>query len=89
MLFEWDPNKARSNKRKHGVSFEEAATCFADEHGRFYEDAVYEDRFVLVAMSEKERLVFCVHAEVREDVVRIISARLATRTERRRYEEGD
>ena len=87
MRFEWDPRKAQSNKRKHGVSFEEAATCFLDEHGRYFEDLTHDDRFVLIALSERHRLVFCVHAEVEEETIRIISARLATRIERRRYEE--
>jgi uncharacterized DUF497 family protein len=87
MRFEWDPRKAQLNKRKHGVTLEEAITCFADEHGRLYEDRAYHERFVLIAQSSRERFVFCVHAEVGEDSIRIISARLATRPERRRYEE--
>ena len=89
MRFEWDPAKARANRRKHGVSFEEAVTCFADEHGRFYEDVVHSTRFVLIALSSRDRLVFCVHAELEGDGIRIISARLATKPERRRYEEDE
>lgn len=87
MLFEWDPAKAAANKRKHGVSFEEAAACFADEHGRYYPDRRHHDRFILVASSPKGRLIYTVHAEIDEGRIRIISARLATRLERRRYEE--
>lgn len=89
MLFEWDPAKAASNLRKHGVSFEEAVSCFADEHARFYPERRHHDRFILVGLSARGRLVFTVHAEYEGDRIRIISARLATRPERRRYEEED
>ena len=89
MRFEWDPRKARENKRKHGVTFDEASTCFADEHARFYEDLEHPDRFVLIGYSARERLMFCVRAERDRDTIRLISARLATRPERRRYEEED
>jgi uncharacterized DUF497 family protein len=84
---EWDPRKAAANKRKHGVSFEEAATSFEDEYARFYPDLDHEDRFVLIGSSRRHRLVYTVHAEVDQDRIRIISARLATRPERKRYEE--
>jgi uncharacterized DUF497 family protein len=89
MRFEWDPRKARINKLKHGVTFEEAASCFDDEHGRFYEDREHHDRFVLIALSSRQRLLFCVHAELAGDRIRIVSARLASKPERRRYEEED
>lgn len=79
----------REGKRKHGVTFEEAVTCFADEHGRFYEDREHHDRFVLIAYSSGERQIFCVHAELEGERIRIISARLATKPERRRYEDED
>lgn len=71
MRFEWDPRKAQANKRKHGVTFEEAVTCFYDEHGRFYPDARHDDRFVLIARSSQQRLVLCVHAELGEARIRI------------------
>ena len=89
MRFEWDPAKAASNKRKHGVSFEEAASTFEDEHAWFYPDLANADRFVLIGISHRRRLVFTIHAEYEGDRIRIISARLATKRERRRYEEGD
>jgi hypothetical protein len=87
--FEWDPAKAASNKRKHGITFEEAASCFEDPHAWFYPDRVRADRFVLIGVSNRQRLVFTVHAELDGDRVRIISARVATKGERRRYEEDD
>jgi len=87
--FEWDPRKAAANKRKHGVSFDEAASSFEDEYARYYPDLEHEDRFVLIGMSRDHRLVYTVHAELADDCIRIISARLATRPERRRYEEEE
>ena len=87
MKVEWDPRKAASNKRKHGVSFNEAVTCFADPSGLLLEDEVHPERLVLVGVSQKSRVLYTVFAELADDVVRIISARKATTHERRRYEE--
>ena len=84
--FTWDPRKAASNLKKHGVSFPEAATAFEDKLGAYYPDTVHEDRFILIGYSSRQRLLYVVHAEVREDVVRIISARRATRHEKAHYE---
>jgi uncharacterized protein len=84
---EWDPQKAASNKRKHGVSFQEAVTCFADPSGLLLEDEVHPERLALIGVSEKSRVLYTVFAELADDVVRIITARKATTHERRRYEE--
>jgi uncharacterized DUF497 family protein len=87
--FEWDPRKARSNKRKHGISFEEAQTVFFDEQGLLIDDpqpSDQEERFVLLGLSASLRLLVVVHALRHEDVIRIISARKATRLETREYE---
>jgi uncharacterized DUF497 family protein len=84
--FVWDPRKAASNLKKHGVSFEEASTAFEDELGAYYPDALHVDRFVLIGYSRTQRLLYVVHAEVKLDVIRIISARKATRHEKTRYE---
>jgi len=84
---EWDPQKTASNKRKHGVSFHEAVTCFADPSGLLLEDEVHPNRLVLIGVSEKSRVLYTVFAELADDVVRIITARKATTHERRRYEE--
>ena len=87
--FEWDPAKAASNLAKHGVSFEEAATSFDDLLGGILDDprhSVDEDRYILLAMSDRGRLLATMFTE-RGDVIRLISARRATRAERRSYEE--
>lgn len=87
--FEWDPAKAAANKRKHGVSFEEAMTCFSDPLALLLEDRRHAERLVLVGESTRTRVIFTVYAELDDDDgVRIISARRATREERRTYEEG-
>jgi uncharacterized protein len=90
--FEWDPRKAQGNKLKHDVTFGDAAECFADSLAMLLEDHVHPDRLVLIGQSLSCRLIFTVYAERAEpedQVIRIISARKATRTERRKYEEGD
>ena len=87
--FEWDPRKARSNNQKHGISFEEAQTVFFDEQGLLLEDprpADEEERFILLGLSASLRLLVVVHALRHRDVIRIISARKATRLEKREYE---
>jgi len=87
MRFEWDPEKARRNLAKHGVSFEEAAKAFADplSISRFDPDhSDDEDRFLLLGATHVGRLVVVAHTD-RDDSVRIISARMASRRERRAY----
>lgn len=77
---EWDSRKAADNLRKHGVTFEEAASAFLDRD--------HPDRLVLIGMSLSLRLLVVVHAEMGNgEIVRLISARRATRPERKRYEE--
>jgi len=90
MRFEWDPEKAISNLRKHDVSFEEAITVFLDNLSLTGDDpdhSVGEDRFVIFAVSSIGRLLVVSYTE-RGDEIRIISARTATRAERKLYEEG-
>ena len=93
LSFEWDPAKAAVNLAKHGVSFEEASTAFGDPLGRVVPDPRYvvgEERLALLAVSLRGRVLTVMFTE-REagSVVRIISARLATRRERMDYEEGE
>ncbi len=87
--FDWDPAKARSNQRKHGVSFIEASSAFFDENGVLIHDPDHseqEDRYLLLGMSAKLRLVVVSHTYRENDrVIRLISARLADSTERRQY----
>ena len=89
MLFEWDPSKAAANKRKHGVSFEEAAECFQDPLALILEEPRYPDRSILIGASLRQRLVLTVFVERDAAVIRIGRARRATVRERRKYEDGD
>jgi uncharacterized DUF497 family protein len=87
-LFEWDIAKARSNIRKHGVRFDEAQTVFTDDFSITIPDpdhSAVEERFVVVGQSHKNRLVVVVYTE-RGKGIRLISARQATRAERKIYE---
>ncbi len=86
--FTWDTRKARSNWKKHGVTFEEAVTVFLDPLALLTEDTAAADRNLLLGVSERTRLLLVVHAELEDDAIRLISARRATTHERRRYEEG-
>jgi uncharacterized DUF497 family protein len=86
--YTWDPRKARSNAHKHGVSFEEAVTVFADPLALIVEDEELPDRAAIIGLSRCERVLVTVFVERSEDETRIISARRASRHERRRYEEG-
>ena len=90
MEIEWDPKKAHSNLRKHGVSFEEAATALSDPMAATGDDpdhSFVESRYVTFGVSDQDRLLVISHSE-RGDTVRIISARRASKGERRIYEEG-
>ena len=88
--FEWNEAKSRANEKKHGVSFEEAQSVFYDEFARqFYDDdhSKEEDRFILLGMSNRSRVVVVCHCEQRGgETIRIISARKATAKERTFYE---
>ncbi len=87
MEFEWDPEKAEHNLHKHGVSFPEASTAFGDPLSltKVGTDTSGEERFILVGQTLAGRLVLVVHTD-RDETTRIISARLATASERRSYE---
>ena len=86
MEFEWDPNKAASNLRKHGVRFAEAATAFEDDAMlTMPDDKAGEERFVAIGVGSMGRVLVVVYT-TRGDRTRIISARKATRQERSQYE---
>jgi uncharacterized DUF497 family protein len=89
IVFCWDERKSRENRRKHGVSFEEASTAFADENARLKHDPDHsqdEDRFILLGFSAKVRLLVVAHVYGQDGKqIRIISARKATRNERKQY----
>jgi uncharacterized protein len=89
LKFEWDERKAEFNATKHGITFEEASTVFADSLSLTIEDPLHsqdENRFVIIGRSEKQRIVVVVYTE-RGDSIRLISARQATARERNTYEE--
>lgn len=90
--FDWDKNKSSLNKKKHGISFEEALTVFYDENALEFHDTDHsenEDRFIMLGMSFKVRvLVVCHCFREKESVIRIISARKATKREAKKYQEG-
>jgi|HubBroStandDraft_2_1064218.scaffolds.fasta_scaffold00990_23 uncharacterized DUF497 family protein len=85
--FTWDPDKADENFKKHAVTFTEGATSFLDPHGLDGVDSEDPSREKLIAYSDQQRLLLTVYLGVDGDVIRIISARKATRVERRAYEE--
>ena len=90
MHFEWDPKKASTNRRKHGVTFEEATSALRDVFSATAHDPDHsddEERFVTFGISSQGRLLTVSHTE-RGNAIRIISARLATNAERQIYEEA-
>jgi uncharacterized DUF497 family protein len=88
--FEWDEAKAKANVKKHGVSFEEAKSVFLDDQARMIPDpdhSAEEERFILLGFSTSLKLLVVCHCfRVGEKIIRIISARKATRTETQIYE---
>ena len=90
MEFEWNPDKADINLRKHKISFHEATTVFDDSLSVTFPDpdhSIGEERYVIIGMSELGKLLIVSHTD-RENRIRIISARTANRQEKRFYEEG-
>ena len=90
-MFEWDESKNKANTQKHGVSFEEAQTVFYDENALLIDDPDHsedEDRFILFGISLSLRLLVVCHCyRQSETIIRIISARKATRSESKQYGE--
>jgi uncharacterized protein len=90
MDFEWDPEKAAENLKKHGVSFDEAASVFGDPLALTFDDPEHsgaESRLITFGQSVQQRLLIVSHTP-RDPRIRIINARLLTRRERKIYEEG-
>lgn len=90
--FEWDKTKNILNIKKHGIDFNEAATVFLDNEALLIEDEKHsgeEDRFVLLGFSQKANLLIVCHCyRAKEEVIRIISARKATKNETKQYFDG-
>ena len=89
LRFQWDPAKAEANERKHGITFAEAETVFSDEHALLVDDPDHsdtEERFILLGLSATLRVLVVVHCyREKDDVIRLISARKATRPEQAQY----
>lgn len=89
--FEWDPNKGASNKRKHGVTFDEAESVFYDEYARVIPDpdsSIGEEHFIIMGLSQyNNTLVVCHCYRESDEQIRIISARKAEKRERKQYED--
>lgn len=85
MRFEWNHNKNETNQRKHGISFDEAKTVFYDEYAVLFDDPDHsdeEDRFLILGLSQRENLCIVSHCyRGSDEIIRIISARKATKTE--------
>jgi len=91
MKFEWDPEKAENNLRKHGVNFEEAITAFKDTLALIFDDEEHseaEHREIIIGTSALRRIILVCFVERVEDTIRIFSARRATRNEIKDYEEN-
>ena len=92
MKFEWDENKNKINQRKHGISFDEVTSVFRDAFAIVFDDPDHsenEERFLIIGTSDKRGICLVSHCYRGQDqVIRIISARKATNTERNIYEEG-
>ncbi|MBK7519250.1 MAG: BrnT family toxin [Gammaproteobacteria bacterium] len=91
LVYQWDKRKASENRRKHGVSFEEGRSAFLDENARLIPDPEHSDdesRFILLGLSVRLRVLVVVHCYRKNDeVIRIISARKANRSETIQYSE--
>jgi uncharacterized DUF497 family protein len=90
VTYEWDPRKAQTNRRKHGVSFEEAASVFQDARAITFDDPDHsedEPREITIGVSTKGRVLFLSHCD-RDGRIRIVSARRATPNERKQYAKG-
>jgi hypothetical protein len=90
--FEWDEDKNESNRRKHGIWFEEARQVFEDPNALMFFDkdhSTQENRFIMLGRSSQTRILVVVFSETEsENILRVISARMATKKELKRYEEG-
>ena len=91
MKFQWNPSKAKINLKKHGISFEEAATVFKDPLAFIFDDEDHsekENREIIIGFSKLTRLLLVCFVERHEDIIRIITARPATKQEKKDYEEN-
>ena len=88
MRYQWDRNKALTNLNKHGIDFADAVSVFSDELAiSIFDSGFEEERFIIIGVDAFSRILVVVYT-LRDDEIRLISARKATRNERRQYEEG-
>ncbi len=88
MRYQWDQNKASSNKSKHGIEFADAISVFADDLAiTLFDERFAEERFITLGIDAFNRILVVVYT-IRDEEIRLISARKATKNERRQYEEG-
>lgn len=88
MIFEWNKKKSEINVKKHGISFEEAVSVFVDEDAVLFDDpdhSTEEDRFLIIGVSNKMNICIVSHCYRHEEIIRIISARKATKKEKAVY----
>ncbi len=88
MKFLWDEKKSKLNKFKHGISFEEAKTVFLDEYARLKHDpdhSIDENRYLLLGLSSSLKILVIVYTVIEDEIIRLISARKATRRETKQY----
>ena len=91
IIFEWDENKNTINKKKHGISFEEAKEVFGDNNAILFDDpdhSVGEERFLIIGIIRSQKICIVSHCYRDNDVIRIISAREATKNEKKVYFKG-
>ncbi|MDE5584684.1 MAG: BrnT family toxin [Ruminococcus sp.] len=92
LIFEWDENKNKINKQKHGLSFEEAKEVFSDDNAVLFDDpdhSIGEERFLIIGMTLSQNICLVSHCyRDNDNVIRIISARKATKNEKRTYLKG-
>ena len=91
MIYEWNPEKADENLKRHRISFDEATSVFTDPFALTFDDPAHsadEQRYITIGTSNTQRILFLSHADRGEDHVRILSARSATPTEAHAYQES-
>lgn len=90
--FEWDENKNESNKKKHDIAFEDAKTVFSDDYAILFDDpdhSAEEERFLIIGLAESSGICIVSHCyREKDDIIRIISARRATKAEKATYQEN-
>ena len=91
LIFEWDKIKSKANLQKHGISFEEAKSVFYNPLSKIFDDEFHsltEKREIIIGYSDQGKLIIVIFTERKQNMIRIISARYATKNEKKDYEEN-